>query len=265
MARVLCLIAIALGFGLGPAQADPRYPWMDGKAASRSLRDAMPPPRGFERPPAPAGSFAAWLRQLPLKPAGTPVMLYDGRKKCFGSARPGLFACTDYHVAVIDIDTGKRDLQQCADAIMRLRAEYLLSTGRAGDIAFNFTNGKRVRFGGGPYPQFRRYMDRIFTYAGSYSLEREMQRVPVSEMRIGDVFIQGGFPGHAVIVVDMAENPKTGEKRFLIAQSYMPAQDMHVLANPKEPGQGWYKLDFGKELVTPEWIFKPGDLRRFKG
>jgi hypothetical protein len=246
------------------AEADARYPWLQGRSVARTLDAAIPPPSGFKRVEAAPGSFAAFLQALPLKPAGTEVMLHDGRKKCFGSSRPGLFACADYHVAVIDIDTGKRDLQQCADAVMRLRAEYLLGAGRKGDIAFNYTNGKRQRFSGGTYPEFRRYMDRIFAYAGSYSLEREMTRVAVKDMQIGDAFIQGGFPGHAVLVVDMAENPRTGEKRFMLMQSYMPAQDMHILSNPKTPGAGWYPLDFGTELVTPEWIFKERDLRRFR-
>ena len=69
-------------------------------------------------------------------------------------------------------------------------------------------------------------------------------------MRIGDFFIQGGFPGHAVIIVDMAEaiEPKTGggrRKYFLLAQSYMPAQDMHVLRNPAGESP-WYAFDTGE-------------------
>ena len=51
-------------------------------------------------------------------------------------------------------------------------------------------------------------------------------------MQIGDVFIKGGFPGHAVVVLDMAENDRTGQRVFLLAQSYMPAQDIHIMKNP---------------------------------
>jgi hypothetical protein len=169
---------------------------------------------------------------------------------------------------VIDIDTGNRDLQQCADAIMRLRGEYLLGSGRARDIGFNDTRGKPQPFKGDPkdYPGFRKYMDTVFSFSGSHSLERELQPVALADMRVGDVFIKGGFPGHAVLVVDIAVNPATGEKRFMLLQSYMPAQDMHVLKNPKAPdGSPWYPVPAEKaELVTPEWVFPPATLRRFK-
>jgi hypothetical protein len=254
---------IALGISLAAAHgslAAPRYLWHTEANAGGpgTLAGRISPPAGFERIPVAPGSFAEWLRGLPLKPEGTPVRLYDGRLKW----------SQDKHVAVIDIDTGTRNLQQCADAVMRLRAEYLLASGHARDIAFNDTDGKRRAFRGeaGDRKAFQRYMIQVFAYAGTYSLEREMLKAPVSAIRIGDVFIKGGFPGHVVIVVDMAANSEGGEQRFLLAQSYMPAQDMHILKNPKsEDGSPWYKLpETGRELITPEWIFEPGQLRRFK-
>jgi len=83
-------------------------------------------------------------------------------------------------------------------------------------------------------------------------------------MQIGDVFIQGGSPGHCVIVVDMAHDPKTGEKIFILAQSYMPAQDIQILKNPSNAAiSPWYSVDFGDVLKTPEWTFTKGDLKRF--
>jgi len=102
-------------------------------------------------------------------------------------------------------------------------------------------------------------------YAGSYSLSQELYKIKdLSEMRIGDVFIEGGFPGHAVIVVDMAINRRTGKKLFLLAQSYMPAQGIHILKNPMNPKLNpWYELEFGETLQTPEWTFNKSDLKRF--
>jgi hypothetical protein len=171
-------------------------------------------------------------------------------------------------------------LQQCADAVIRLRAEYLRDSGRAGDVCFRFTSGDALAWrdwsrGVRPevagarvimrqratppdesYASFRRYLDVLFTYAGSASLERELVPVAAKDVEAGDVLIQGGHPGHAVLVVDVAAN-EAGERRVLLAQSYMPAQQLHVLAGP------WYRLGAGEPVRTPEWVFEAGRLRRF--
>ncbi len=250
------------------------HPWSYGKSPPESLSERLAPPPGFERRPVATASFASWLRRLPLKPADAPVKLFNGENK----------PRQDVHAAVIDIDTGSRDLQQCADAVMRLRAEYLFAANRKADIGFNFTSGVRVpfaRFAKGErpdangrswtakakadesYPAFRKYMDLIFAYAGTASLEKELQPVAAADIQIGDVFIKGGFPGHAVLVADMAENTLTKSKRFLLIQSYMPAQDMHVLKNPANgDGSPWYTVPTGG-LVTPEWTFANGSLKRW--
>lgn len=240
---------------------------------NETLAQRIPPPPGFRRAPVPADSFAAWLRGLPMKPPDTPVMLYTGTKKWR----------QDAHVAVVDIDVGKRDLQQCADAVMRLRAEYLWSQQRKREIGFNYTGGGHVNFSrwargdrpsesgkswrrrGKPdasYKSFRRYMVQIFAYAGTYSLAKELKPTPREKLDAGDVFIKGGFPGHAVLVTDVVENLDTGEKRFLLLQSYMPAQDMHILKNLNSAdGSPWYPAKFEGDLVTPEWIFPQGSLK----
>lgn len=240
------------------AKAEPRYAWLPKGAASETLAQRFAPPPGFARVPASPASFQEWLRGLPMKPAGAPVLLHTGARKWR----------QDVHLAVVDIDVGPRDLQQCADAVMRLRAEWLYAQGRKDEIAFNDTSGKRLRFAARPrqdYAAFRKYMNTVFAYAGTYSLERELVAADVSDVRAGDVFIKGGFPGHAVLVMDVAKNPATGETRFLLAQSYMPAQEIHVLKNPNAAdGSAWYGTSFGDTLVTPEWRFTRRQLKRWK-
>ena len=114
------------------------------------------------------------------------------------------------------------------------------------------------------YESFREYLDLVFMYAGTLSLSKEMKLAKVEELKIGDVFIKGGSPGHAVIVVDVAVNESTGEKVFMLAQSYMPAQEIHVLVNPNDAEfSPWYSADFGEELMTPEWAFKRDMLKSF--
>lgn len=240
-----------------PAAASPRYAWAPSAPGLDSLEQRIAPPAGFVREPARAGSWAEWLRHLPLKPAGARVLTYTGAEKWR----------QDVHAAIIDIDVGKRDLQQCADAIMRLRAEWLYTSGRPNEIAFNDTDGKRRAFSRAnrkDYAGFRKYMDQVFAYAGTYSLEQELKPASLEAITIGDVFIKGGFPGHAVLVADVAVNKTTGEKRFLLAQSYMPAQDVHILKNPKSAdGTPWYATAFGDTLVTPEWRFPRTSLKRW--
>lgn len=52
---------------------------------------------------------------------------------------------------------------------------------------------------------------------------------------------------------------------FLLAQSFMPAQDIHILKNPISGNLSpWYKLEETKSLVTPEWTFTYSNLKRFK-
>lgn len=280
MPTAYLLAAALLITATGPAAAA-GYAWRGPDAGPiETLERRVAPPPGFARMPAVPGSFAAWLRGLPLKPTGSPVLLHTGAAK----------ARQDVHAAVIDIDVGKSDLQQCADAAMRLRAEWQFASGRPAEIAFNDTGSARpMAFsnwaaGGRPravgstlvwsrgaaadagYGSFRRYMDAVFTYAGTHSLARELASVPVADLQAGDLFIKGGFPGHAVLVADVVDNGASGEKRFLLVQSYMPAQSIHLLKNP-EAGDGspWYPRDFGDLLVTPEWTFARESLKRWKG
>ena len=96
------------------------------------------------------------------------------------------------------------------------------------------------------------------------SLSQELKTVSINNLAVGDIFIQGGSPGQAVIVVDMAMNKNSGEKIFLLAQSYMPAQEIQILQNPSNKNLSpWYSTDFGNVLQTPEWTFKKADLKRF--
>lgn len=116
------------------------------------------------------------------------------------------------------------------------------------------------------YKTFRNYLDTVFTYAGTASLEKEMTNIlSTRNIMIGDVFIKGGHPGHAVIVADLAKNNETGEKIILLLQSYMPAQSIHVLKNKKNTKLNpWFKVEDSGKLYTPEWTFLWTDLHRFK-
>jgi hypothetical protein len=91
---------------------------------------SIPLPKGYIRIDAEQDSYVQYLRRIPLKKDNT-VYLYNGIRKNNQQAQ----------YAVLDIDAGDKDLQQCADAVMRIRAEYLFSREQFPSIAFRFTNG----------------------------------------------------------------------------------------------------------------------------
>jgi len=243
---------------------------------AKTIKTRFIPPTGFKRVEMKDDSFANYLQNFSLKPHNSKVYLYNGDLKYR----------QDVHVAVLDIDVGKRDLQQCADATMRLRAEYLYKNKQFDKITFNFTNGFKASYSkwrkgyriivkgnivkwvkktsaNTSYQSFRKYLTMVFSYAGTLSLEKELPKRNIEKLQIGDIFIQGGSPGHAVIVVDLAVN-SVGEKAFILAQSYMPAQDIHVVKNPNNANLSpWYLLENLEELVTPEWIFTRDNLKYF--
>jgi secreted PhoX family phosphatase len=186
------------------------------------------------------------------------------------------------------MEIGTSDLQQCADAVMRLRAEYLWHEKKYEEIHFNFTNGMRVDYSKWAqgyrikvngnntswykatgedysYQTFRKYMNQIFMYAGTASLSKELKSISLSDLQVGDVFIIGGHPGHAMIVVDMAED-YMGNKAILVAQSYMPAQDIHIVTNLKDKAKSpWYIINrTTKEFNFPEYHFNSSQIMRFQ-
>lgn len=247
-------------------------------SADASIKTRFTPPAGYERMVPPKQSFADFLQNLPLYPEGRQVYLHNGLPKGNQNAQ----------AAVIQLDVGKRNLQQCADAIIRLRAEYLWAAQKYDQIVFHFTNGfkapysrwragERIRVKGNEvtwvarssysdsYATFRKYLDMIFAYAGTISLHKALKPTDLENLEIGDVFIEAGSPGHAVIVVDMAVSALTGKKCFLLAQSYMPAQDIHVLKNPgfRTPTAWYFETDLKNTLITPEWSFPAQSLKRF--
>lgn len=255
------------------------YNWLGSYNANTALQNQIPTPSGYKRIAVEKTSFGTWLRGLSLLPKNAKVMLYDGQQKPY---QEGAYR-------VLDIDIGHRDLQQCADAIMRLVAEYHYSKKDYAAIHFNYTSGHTIRFsdwskGKKPvikgskvtfstssnssnntsYKNFKKYLTNVYCYAGTASLSKELRSKKVSDVSSGDIFIWGSFPGHAIMVMDVAQHPQTGKKIFLLAQSYMPAQSIHVLQNFNDESLSpWYSEDFGAELLTPEWTFDRNSLKTF--
>ena len=228
-----------------------KQPGCSATAAELTDVKSIPLPEGFKRVALPKKSFGAWLRTISLKKDNT-VYLYDGTPKPNQAAQ----------FAVLNMSVGDKNLQQCADAIIRLRAEYLFYQQDFGNIIFTDNEGGVYQFDP-PYTQKRlaAYLQKVFGMCGTASLSKQLLSAKMMNMQVGDVLIRGGFPGHAVIVMDMAENDE-GEKIYLLAQSYMPAQDIHILKNAQnESASPWYTLNSNKDIFTPEYHFTWDQLK----
>ena len=214
-------------------------------------------PEGFTRVESESGSFGSYLQNLPLKPHGSKVHHFDGTLKYNTSA----------YCAVVDLPFKNNPNHQCADAVMRMRAEYLFSVKKYSEIEFLYVSGKKsnyLSYLGGKTPtadNLWSYMCGVFCYANTYSLNKQLESKSTSDLQIGDVFIIGGFPGHTVIVVDKCVNSK-GEVKFMLAQSYMPAQDIQILVGD-DGVTPWYDLNFGDYLYSAEYTFSKNDLKSF--
>lgn len=242
------------------------------------LKNRFPAPEGYTMARYPSSSFSSYLQNLLLQPVGTPIKYYDGSTR----------EIDNQHIAVINNPIGNQNLHQCADAIMRLRAEYLWSQRKYNEIKFNFVNGFEAQYSrwikgerivvngnkcfwkttnepSNTFNDLQQFLKMVYIYAGTLSLEKELTAVAIENIEVGDVFIVGGSPGHAVIVVNKAvsaTNPK--DIIICLAQSYMPAQETHLLGCNDFKEKAWFRVDLTQnEFKTPDWLFNTHHLKRF--
>jgi hypothetical protein len=259
------------------------YPWLAEWRGSlpplARLEDRFPTPHNLRRVKAEAGSFAEWLRGLPVRLDRSRVLSYRSRPIAAPAA------------AVIALDLEEGDLQQCADTLVRLHAEYLWSCGLSADAGYHFTSGdlstwqgwqegerfavkgRNVRRVQGPkrpadHGSYRSWLQHLFIYAGTLSLALDSRPVPAgNDLMPGDLFVDPGSPGHAVMVFDVAVDDQ-GRRWGLIGQGYTPAQDLHVLLEDGRTAIDgvWFRLPEGDSdrLDTPSWSsFPRTSARRF--
>ena len=221
----------------------------------------IPTPWGYERIKGDDPAYSAFLRSLPLQGRGSDVMLYTGGKSRFQSL----------NYAVVDIPL-LSNAEQCADACIRLRAEYLFNSRQYGRIQFKNVNGKSMKYtGGSSRKAFNSYLRRVYGLASTFSLSREMKQRALVDIQPGDVFVYAATDrpgnhkyGHAVMVVDVAKD-KNGKKAFLLAEGNTPARSIHVMRNFKNPFRSpWFILDENADiLLLSVFPYKSNELRHF--
>ena len=276
--KILTRLVLATGYsrsGIGQA-ANPAcheasaesHPFADPSNLARTLCGAFPSPPGFERVKAADGSFADWLRHLPLRPIGTQPKTYLGETTVWKASEVA---------AVIDLDLiGK--IQDCATSAVRLWVEYLVNHGKEKTLSVTMNQRKVLSWAGfmrGCLPSYngetrklsvtcghrrpsvstaqaraasiRKYVRHAMRWTNSSTLARHLRRATKAETGPGTVILQPGSSGgvgHASIIVDKAVNTD-GDRLYLVANGFLPAQDMLIVAPGQSPAdrRPWCTLD----------------------
>jgi len=246
--------------------------------AGTTVKDRVLVPEGFKRVSCDEGSFQAYVQGYVLKPYGAKVINFDG-SHYFNQLG---------HVGILELPVPRNGLQQCADALIRIRSEYLWSINQKDKIGFKFTSGhycswldyakgirpkvdgSQVTFTKTAAPDaskenFYNYLNLIFMYSGTLSLNTELPKVEYTDdLQIGDMLIAGGSPGHVVMIADVIENAE-GERRFLLLQGNTPAQSVHLLKNLEHTSASpWYELKMDSKVSLPGYTFYNSRFVRFK-
>ena len=218
---------------------------------ARRLGD-IPAPVGYRRVEGEEGSYAAFLRNLPLKKRGSKVKLYSGR----------LANYQFLSAAVIDIPVISND-EQCADMTMRLRAEYLYSSGRSSEISFTSVNGTKYPFKGG---SLTKYLKTVYGVCNTSSVYRETKERALKDIEPGDVLVypsrKKGRYGHAILVADVARN-RNGKIAVLCVEGNTPARDAHVVRNPNPLMSSWHILSEKNVYQVSAFRFHHNELRHY--
>ncbi|MEC3905501.1 DUF4846 domain-containing protein [Tamlana sp. 2201CG12-4] len=235
-------------------------------------------PKGYKRVDYAKGSFQDYLRNYTLKPFGARIINYDDTEYFWQYG----------HIGILDIPVPKNGLQQCADALIRVRSEYLWNQNRSQDIGFNFTSGHYCswkQYAKGYRPKikgnkvsfykkakadytkenFYNYLNLIYMYSGTLSLYNELPKInQASDLKIGDMLIKGGSPGHIVMICDEVVNEK-GDKLYLLFQGNTPAQSVHLVKNLENSELSpWYELKTNTIIPVSNYTFENSKFVRFK-
>lgn len=274
------LLFILIFYGNADLKAQNSFQNIDISGMTVSTR--ILPPVDFIRPPFPTGSFQSHLSSIPINNADAKVIQYDGYEK--------LFEC---YTAVINMDfDNSQDMIHGEHIIEFLRAEFLFKSAKFDMIRFTFDDNRSISFdqwGAGArfvwidslyvldtiapvnYSEesFTKFMNLVVKNTTTNSLNMDTKIISKSQLSVGDILVQPSdklSPGHAIMIIDMVVNPKTGEKLVLLAQGYNPTQSVHILKNTLDSSiSPWYSIsDESPFFTTAQWTFRPKHIRRFR-
>ena len=109
---------------------------------------------------------------------------------------------------------------------------------------------------------FTKYLNTIFEYSGTQSFWHYYPDIKLNNVEPADFIVKKGKKGHAILVVDVAEN-SMGQKVALMGQGDTPACQFYLLKQTN--GDPWFKIDI--ESAHPDLPIKKKmpwlGLRRF--
>jgi hypothetical protein len=279
-----------LNSGVDPAgSADPWpelkwYRWVEDSSrpmpepvdtVMRRFARSLPGYGGFPDDP---NSWSEWLRLLPLAASGTPVRNYRGEIVVPGD--------DEQLAAVVAIDIGSRDLQQSADVLLRLHAEWRWYRGELRMLYLSDSKlelplqkwgaGERLVAAGGQPKwvaqaaakpkldgvDFREYLEAVLAWSDGQALVAESVPLAPEGLEPGAFFLRQGHPADVLVVLDVATSP-AGERAMLLAHARNPSENIHVIRPTRDTV--WFPVRTHQPVRVPRAPpFGWKDLRRMK-
>lgn len=235
---------------------------LSGNVKSQNTIGMIPlPSEEYSRIVFQSGSFGEWLRKLPLKASGSPVLDYRGKVFKTGA---------DTTVAyIVDWAIKDRRLEQCMDMVVRFYAEYLWITNQRQDLRFplpggywldwyKWQSGYRPVFRGinvsliketrvdSSYANFNQYLNTIFNASHTQQFYHAYEPIKKQKVQIGDFIVRKGVRGHTVLIVDLARD-REGNLYALIGNGDTPACQFFILNSPA--GHPWIPVILEEEVL----------------
>lgn len=205
-----------------------------------------------------------FMRSLPVRPTDAKVKLYtkEEREK------------QDSHIAIFNLPVDSRNLQQRGSSMMRLYAEYYWTNHDYDNMKYHlldnfpmeyerWTKGDRLNYQnkafswyssaktGDSYETLLEYLEYYFSYTGMSTLLAESHEADVSNISVGDFFVDEKKE-NAAMVVDVAVD-EDGDRCFLLASGGTPAQEIEILKNPAHEDPWYYVSELKDTFQTPDF------------
>lgn len=219
--------------------------------------------------------WGRFIENLPLKPLGNRTMLLFRREnRADGSEFINGFTNYVYEniirtMAVVDIPV--TSWQDCSKQITRLIALFAEQEGKKSNLSFPIAGEWRAyqQFQS-EYPErdFEDYIKEVMIFTGTLSWRQLLEKIPESEVRIGDLIIQpqvsmavdpiygeGAVIGHTAVIVGISED-SDGHRYYLVGSGSLPVTSFRIskATNGWQGWDGWFDVEGYKHRTKADRI-----------